>query len=143
MGKNNMRLIVLLISFSAFIAEPTIAHTQYEDYVERKKNLIELAGIFGHLHHIRRTCEPRREANIWRERMQNMIELEEPDSDTHLKMVNSFNENFRNSRNRFPSCNRQARDSAKNFANEGYILIEKLTSPLEDDLKDRRIQSVQ
>lgn len=118
----------ILVMYSASPAQGR----QYDQYLQRQQDLVSLANIFGQLHHIRRTCNPRREANIWRERMQNLIELEEPDNDTHLNMVNAFNEGFRASRSSHPQCTRDAQDAGKDLAFKGNEIVQRLSAPLQE-----------
>ena len=66
------RLLIFL--FAIVFAGPAIAQTA-EDYRRRQADLNALSVVFGELHHIRRHCEPRREADLWRNRMKRMVEL--------------------------------------------------------------------
>lgn len=109
------------------------ASAQYDTYLQRQQDLITLSGIFGQLHHIRRTCEPRREANIWRQRMQTMVELEEPARQTHIDMFNAFNAGFRAMEARYRECTREAQATGKDLAYSGRVLIDRLTANLESD----------
>jgi len=126
-------IAVLIFTFCIGIITSAQAR-QYDQYLQRQQDLVSLAGIFGGLHHIRRTCNPRREANIWRERMQNLIEFEEPDNDTHLGMVNAFNENFQSARSSYPDCTRNTQEAGKNLAFEGNKIVQRLTSPLRGEV---------
>ena len=110
------------------------AAVQYETYAQRQRDLVALSGVFGQLHHIRRTCDPQREANIWRQRMQTMIELEEPGRQTHLDMVNAFNGGYQEIRSRFPECTREAQEKGKDLAYAGSMLVQRLTADLDVDL---------
>lgn len=127
-------ILAIVLTLSAALAP---AHAwQYDQYLQRQQDLTTLSGIFGELHHIRRTCNPRREANIWRERMQNMVELEEPGSDTHLNMVNAFNEGFQSARSRYPDCSRATQDAGKAIAGRGETIVQRLAAPLQGDVPE-------
>lgn len=65
-----------------------------DNYAARRAALVGLAEIFGELHHIRRTCEPSREADVWRDRMKRLIDLEQPAFDLRDEMVDNFNEGY-------------------------------------------------
>jgi uncharacterized protein (TIGR02301 family) len=96
-----------------------------ETYRQRQRDLEVLAGLFGELHHLRRTCDPRLEADTWRERMKKLIELEEPQA-----LVQAFNTGYRDAQRRYPRCDRRARDYAASRAAQGEPVIARLTAPL-------------
>jgi uncharacterized protein (TIGR02301 family) len=100
------------------------------DYQSRHRELVTLAGIFGELHHIRRSCDPRREADTWRDRMKKLVDLEEPRDVARNEMVASFNEAYSNAQNRFAGCDRDARDHAARRASEGDAIVVRLMAPL-------------
>ncbi len=130
---STIKPLILTIGFVAallFTAPSSIA-LQYDQYVERQQNLVALAGVFGELHHIRRTCEPRLEANIWRRRMQTLVELEEPSNQVHVDMVNAFNKGFQTARTRFPQCSQSAQEIGKDRAFRGKEIVKRLTTPLQ------------
>lgn len=108
----------------------------YETYQQRRDDLYALSSIFGELHHIRRTCEPRLEADIWRERMKTLVDLEEPEPEARNEMVARFNKGYRAAQEHFPSCDRRARDHAAARASQGETIIARLTAPLEEALED-------
>ena len=99
-------------------------------YLERQRDLAALSGIFGEMHHLRRTCELRLEADVWRERMKKLIALEEPQTNEREELVAKFNEGFRNVQRRFPSCDRRARDYAAARAAQGDEIVRRLRTQL-------------
>ena len=70
-----MKSILSIAILLVLILEPVRAQT-YDDYQRRFADLLALSSVFGELHHIRRTCLPRYEADTWRERMKQLIDLE-------------------------------------------------------------------
>lgn len=102
-----------------------------ETYQQRQQDLAGLSEIFGELHHIRRTCEPRYEGDVWRERMKKLIELEEPQQAEREAMVQGFNNGYRGAQQRFPDCDRRARDYAAGRAAEGDAIVARLTATLQ------------
>ena len=112
---------------------PLAGHAQdLQSYQQRQTDLANLAGLFGELHHIRRTCEPRYEADVWRDRMKKLISLEEPQSSEREAMVQQFNKGYRDARSRFSSCNRRARDYAASRAAQGDVIVSRLTEALHE-----------
>lgn len=106
------------------------AAAQEGDYGLRQRGLVSLSQIFGELHHIRRTCEPDREADIWRNRMKRLIDFEEPSFDVREQMVGAFNDGYVSAQSRFPFCDRDAEDYAAARAYAGEALVSNLTAAL-------------
>lgn len=101
-----------------------------ESYAARRGGLVALAEIFGALHHVRRTCDPEREGDVWRNRMKRLIELEEPAFDLREDMVGAFNRGYVSAQERFPYCDNDAEDYAAARAAAGEALVSGLTAPL-------------
>lgn len=100
------------------------------DYAKRQKELVRIAGVFGEMHHLRRLCEPRRESEIWRERMKTLVNLESPTSAVRENMVRAFNDGFEKSQNRFRTCRRETENYAAARARDGETIIIGLMAPL-------------
>lgn len=116
-----------LCAACVFAVAPAAAQV---DYDARTSALTGLSQIFGELHHIRRMCEPGREADVWRERMKRLIDLEEPSFDLREAMVGSFNDGYVSAQARFSSCTRNAEDHAASRASSGQALVTALLMPL-------------
>ncbi|WP_425407981.1 TIGR02301 family protein [Hyphococcus sp.] len=114
------------------VATPAAAQ-EYGAYMERQRDLTMLSALFGEMHHIRRSCEPRYEADVWRERMKQLISLEEPEEQVRTRLVSQFNEGYRRAQRSFPSCDRRARDYAAARAAQGEDVVRRLTAGLEEE----------
>lgn len=101
-----------------------------DDYQRRQTDLENLSEIFGELHHLRRTCEPRREADTWRGKMKTLLDLEEPPTAEREKMVQRFNAGYRRAQSRYYDCDRPARDYAAARAAQGDTIVRRLAQPL-------------
>ena len=126
-----LKKIVLALLF-ALAATP--APAQRIDYVQRAQDLESLSRVFGELHHIRRLCEPRREAEVWRNRMRKLVELEQPQPALRDRMVAAFNAGFRDVEARFEFCDEDARDYAAASAAQADAIVMRLTQPLYESL---------
>ncbi|HBK93354.1 MAG TPA: TIGR02301 family protein [Parvularcula sp.] len=133
-----IRLIFLM--FAIVAAAPAAA--QESDYGARQRSLVSLAQIFGEIHHIRRTCDPDREADVWRNRMKRLIDLEEPSFDVREQMVGAFNGGYVSAQARFPYCDRGAEDYAAARAYAGEALVSNLTAPLYADERNEDAANV-
>lgn len=123
---------ILFAAALAALALPAAAQSG-----QRSSDLRTLSRIFGELHHIRRTCEPEREADAWRNRMRRLVELEEPGAELRASMVEAFNTGFREMEAQFPYCDRDARDRAAASAEQGEAITQRLVAPLYDALADQ------
>jgi len=121
-----MQRVILVLALA--VAAPAFA--QGEGYSARQRSLVSLSGIFGELHHIRRTCDPDREADVWRNRMKQLIDLEEPAFEAREQMVAAFNEGYVTAQARFPYCDRDAETYAASRAYAGEALVSNLTAAL-------------
>lgn len=101
-----------------------------DDYRQRQADLTALSEIFGELHFIRRTCEPNTEADLWRDRMKKMVDLEEPTASLQASMASSFNQGYRRAEKNFKFCDRNARDYAALRALQGDSVLRRLSAPL-------------
>ena len=120
-----MKRLVLL---ALLAAAPAAA--QSVDYAQRGRDLVSLAGAFGELHHVRRMCEPRREADVWRDRMKRLIDLEQPTPQLRQEMVSAFNDGYRGVQSRFDRCDDRAEDYAAGRASEAGAVVNRLAAPL-------------
>ncbi len=123
---------ILIIMTGGAVAQSQTAN----DYQQRQNDLIELASVFGELHHIRRICEPRLESDIWRERMKKLVDLEQPQHDAREEMVQRFNAGYRNAGDHFPRCSTRARDHAAARALFARRLVERLSAPLRETAQE-------
>lgn len=120
----------IITALSAAVLAGAAAAQDFEEYELRHADLSALSEIFGELHHIRRNCKPRSEADVWRERMKKLIDLEDPQADVREQMVASFNNGYARAQERFSYCNRRAQDYAAARAAQGDAIVERLMAPL-------------
>lgn len=125
---------MLAIIIAALVLQAGPLAAQDRDYRARERDLTTLSQIFGELHHIRRTCEPRTEADAWRNRMRKLIELEMPQPALQQTMVEAFNKGYRSAETAYPYCDRDARDHAAALAANGDEVATRLMAPLYDAL---------
>ena len=126
---NRLTLIGLII-VSAIAATSAYAQTGFDEYRQRQGQLSRLSTVFGELHHIRRMCDPAREANLWRERMKSMLELEEPTPEQRNVLVAAFNDGYIKAQSLFTNCDRRAENYAAAAGAEGTQLVNTLSQPL-------------
>lgn len=129
----------LLFALTLTLSPPAAAQ---DEYSARRIALTGISRIFGELHHIRRMCEPDRESDTWRERMKQLIDLEQPAFDLREEMVGSFNDGYQSAQTRFPFCDRDAEDYAAVRAATGEAIVSNLTAPLYEAERGEEDESV-
>ncbi len=130
---NSTRTTLLVGAAALALMGAAAAQSQSADeYQQRQRDLVELASVFGEMHHIRRVCEPRLESDIWRDRMKRLVDLEQPPFEAREEMVKRFNDGYRNAGDHFPACNRRARDHAAARAVFARRLVGRLSAPLRE-----------
>ncbi|MEM9495486.1 MAG: TIGR02301 family protein [Pseudomonadota bacterium] len=127
------RTIATLLACALFVAAPAYAQDD-GDYRDRLNDLVTISGIFGEMHHIRRNCDPRREGDVWRDRMKKLIDFEGPQGPARERMVGAFNDGYRAAQRRFDYCDRDARDYAARRAATGDAIVARLMAPLYSSL---------
>ncbi|GJL91089.1 TIGR02301 family protein [Hyphococcus sp.] len=123
--------VLILAAAAAAAPAPAVAQ-DLEAYQQRQQDLSALAELFGELHHLRRTCDPSFEADVWRERMKKLIDLEEPQASEREALVQQFNKGYRAAQSRYPSCDRRARDYAAARAAQGDAVVDRLADALRE-----------
>ncbi|MFZ1815664.1 MAG: TIGR02301 family protein [Rhizobiaceae bacterium] len=84
----------------------------YED------SLMRLAEILGSLHYLRELCGAD-EGTTWREQMERIIVLEEPDEGRKARMVGRFNRGFRGFQEIYRECTPAAAEAANRYLRQG------------------------
>jgi uncharacterized protein (TIGR02301 family) len=137
-GLDKMMIRNAIIAFAAvgLLTAGAAAQQTAADYRQRQADLVALSAIFGEMHHIRRSCEPRLEADAWRQRMKRLVELEEPQDVARNDMVAAFNKAYSRAQARFPVCDRRARDYAAAKAAQGDQIVARLTEPLREAIEE-------
>ena len=91
--------------------------------------LLQLSNVLGGIHYLRSKCS-RSERQVWRERMQTLLKIEQPSIALEDKMVEEFNAAYKRQERKHARCNRDAKDEAKRLAIEGQGLINRMTQAL-------------
>ncbi|MEO3998651.1 TIGR02301 family protein [Mesorhizobium sp. CAU 1732] len=96
-------------------AQPTIAaESPFEG------QLVRLAEVLGSLHYLRNLCGE--DSRTWRDRMQALLEAENPDEARRTRFVASFNRGYRSYEGTYSSCTESAIEAINRFVREGEAL---------------------
>lgn len=121
---------VIALGLIVSLAATQDVSAQDEGYKRRQSNLVALSTVFGRLHHLRRLCVSRREDQLWRDHMKQVIELEDPVSQTRAAMIDGFNAGFNSAQRNYDRCTRQVEELAAEEAIRGEAVAASLQAPL-------------
>ena len=92
--------------------QPTLLPPAYDE------EMMRLAGILGSLHYLRELCGAK-EGQLWRERMQELLEKEEPTAERRARLVARFNGGYRAWREIYRECTPAAAEAANRYLRQG------------------------
>ncbi|TCD14267.1 TIGR02301 family protein [Oricola cellulosilytica] len=123
-GKLPYCLLIVALAFGA----PHAARAQAgpSAVVPYDENLLRLAEVLGSVHYLRNVCGE--ESNSWRERMEELLVVENPEPLRRARLVASFNRGYRTFDSVYTKCTRQALDAVERYMREGLELTREINS---------------
>jgi uncharacterized protein (TIGR02301 family) len=91
---------------------------------EQRRTLEALAGVLGEAHALRQACAP--DDQMWRSRMQRLLEVEAPDAAFAAALAARFNGGFDLRRREFAKCDPRASRVEAEVAARGRTLADAL-----------------
>ncbi len=91
-------------------------------------DLGQLAAVLGQSHALRQACRGPDDM-YWRERMQRLIEAQDPSDELRQRLTSAFNDGFARARAGKPGCTPAIRQQAARSAERGRQLALSLASP--------------
>ncbi len=82
--------------------------------------LVRLAEILGSLHYLRNLCGE--EGQDWRNRMEQLLEAENPNDARRARLVASFNRGYRSFETSYGACTESAIAAINRYVREGEAL---------------------
>jgi uncharacterized protein (TIGR02301 family) len=116
MNSRFARLVPLFVAALVLAGPPAVraAESPFES------QLIRLAEIFGSLHYLRNICGE--SGHEWRDRMQALLDAEEPDEARRARFVASFNRGYRTFEGTYATCTASAIEAINRYMKEGEAL---------------------
>ncbi len=114
-----------IISLTALTLLASAAGAQERSPAERQ-TLIDLSYVLGESHALRQACAGA-EDQFWRQRMQRLVQAEQPDAAFDRRLKESFNTGFVAGQTAFSSCSPQSRQAEAKAAARGRVLAASLT----------------
>ena len=102
-------------------------------FAERQQQLAELARILGRMHHYHQICRPYDyRPDLFRDRMKELVALEEPVAVTKQKMIEAFNAGFQSAKATHDYCGYEAEEAMRRVSDEGQALTLKIAKPFRE-----------
>lgn len=89
--------------------------------------LVRLAEIIGAMHYLRPLCG-HEEKTLWRDEMEQLLEVEAPEEARRRRMVDGFNRGYESFRSVYRACTPAAITSADRYLQEGVKLAADITA---------------
>jgi len=118
--------VIALVIFG--LSTPALAQIDVVRPPDTRQNLQLLAGTMGAIHYLNVLCQGR-ESQDWREKMVEMLELENPNYQMRATLIQSFNRGYRQQEQRFRRCGPEIDRQLQIKAEQGRILSDALADP--------------
>ncbi len=115
-------LAVMLLSFG--LGAPARAAEESKPY---DAQLLRLAELLGAVHYLRELCGAN-EGQLWREKMDALVEAEGTTAVRQARLVQSFNKGYRSYRRTYQTCTKSAETAVARFLAEGAEIAEQVSA---------------
>ena len=89
--------------------------------------LLRLAELLGAVHYLRELCGAN-EGQLWREKMEALVQAEGTTAVRQSRLVQSFNKGYRSYRRTYQTCTKSAETAVARFLAEGAEIAEKVSA---------------
>lgn len=104
----------------AALAAPGMAAAQTDPKVPYEGELSRLSEVLGSIHYLRNLCGEK--SNTWRDQMQQLLSVENPEPQRRARLVASFNRGYRSFDSVYTTCTEQAVSALNEYMKEGADL---------------------
>ena len=88
--------------------------------------LMRLAELLGSLHYLRNLCGE--EQTTWRDQMETLMQVEEPEPERRARFVASFNRGYRSFDSIYTACTASAVEAIERYMLEGQTLSKEIAA---------------
>ncbi len=113
------------LAFPAFAAPPPKTVLRPPNTA---RTLEQLAETLGSMHYLTMVCDGR-QSQYWRQRMVELLKLENPDPWLMDRLTAAFNYGYRTQRAYYPVCNPQVEAQKERKSRQGHFLSSALADP--------------
>ncbi len=89
--------------------------------------LLRLAELLGAVHYLRELCGAK-EGQLWREKMDALVDAEGTSALRRAKLVQSFNKGYRSYRRTYQTCTKSAETAVTRFLAEGAEIADAVSA---------------
>ncbi len=116
--------LIAVILLSLGLGAPTRAAEEGKPY---DVQLVRLAELLGAVHYLRELCGAA-EGQLWREKMEALVEAEGTTAIRQARLVQSFNKGYRSYRRTYQTCTKSAETAVARFLAEGAEIAEQISA---------------
>ncbi len=120
MGGRQYLILAAAAAVLATAAPARAVDAPYDD------ELLRLAELLGSLHYLRNLCGEAQ--STWREQMEALIRVEDPDPTRRARFIASFNRGYRSYDSVYTTCTASAVEAIERFMLEGETLTKDLAA---------------
>ena len=114
-------LLAIIVAVSLGTAMPARALDAPYD-----EELMRLAELLGSLHYLRNLCGD--EQTTWRDQMESLMQVEDPEPERRARFVASFNRGYRSFDSIYTSCTASAVEAIERYMLEGETLSKEVAA---------------
>ena len=115
-------LLLSVAAASAAVGQIAVATPDTRPYDER---LMRLSEILGAVHYLRELCGAN-DGQIWRDRMQELMDTEGSSALRRARLTRSFNNGYRSYSRTYSACSSSAQTAINRFLTEGAEISDNL-----------------
>ena len=116
--------VVAVILLGIGLGAPARAAEEGKPY---DAQLVRLAELLGAVHYLRELCGAG-EGQLWREKMEALVEAEGTTAIRQARLVQSFNKGYRSYRRTYQTCTKSAETAVARFLAEGAEIAEQVSA---------------
>ena len=90
------------------------------------EELLRLSEVLGSIHYLRNLCGE--DTNVWREQMEGLLAVENPEPLRRARLVARFNRGYRSFDSVYTVCTKQALAAAERYQREGETLARRINT---------------
>jgi len=128
-----MRKTALPLLAAMMATLPLTATAQNETtsaWQQRSTDLVTMSHLLGNLHHFHQLCYAGDwRPDLYRDRMKEMVSLEDPYETLKDDMINGFNEAYRETSANYAQCTAAAVEAMRQAASNGDVVAGRLAAP--------------